>query len=525
MSPSSDKPNHPLPADEDLSGRQLGDFRLLRRLGRGAMAEVYLAEQLSLRRQVAVKVLRAELAEDETYLKRFRREAEAAAALVHAGIVQIYEVGCADSRHYIAQEYVQGRTLREWIARHRPVDLPHALSIMRQVASALAKAAEKGIVHRDIKPENILITRQGEVKVADFGLARLPSRRDATELTQVGMTMGTPLYMSPEQIEGRPLDCRSDLYSFGVTCYHVLAGEPPFTAETALGVAVQHLNREPPPLEDVRPDLPPDLCRLVHHMLEKSLDRRAESATYVLRELRRIHQEHAQGDWPEQLACWDSGGVELASGARAEMTERLEALMRSSRLARRRRVRRGIVLALVAAGYVGGIAVGWFTMVPRPLALPEPAAPVSATARQSSALRQYYQASKIGTEEAWRSVIDYYPDKPHLVQKAEEQLAQIYLREGKYDLAMEMFSRMADDPDEAVRAFGLAGQCGVLTLQGRYRESAAVVDQLWPIRGKLENWHMQRMVEAVIEKNRAELGPQSPEQLEQWLDEQFGDGS
>jgi len=193
-------------ADADLSGRQLGDFHLLRRLGRGAMAEVYLAEQGSLRRQVAIKVLKSDLAKDETYVKRFHNEAQAAASLVHANIVQIHEVGCLDGIHYIAQEYVRGQNLREWMARRGPPDLRMTVTIMRQVAAALHKAAGQGIVHRDIKPENIMLARTGEVKVADFGLARLAGDGAALNLTQVGVTMGTPLYMSPEQVEGRPLD-------------------------------------------------------------------------------------------------------------------------------------------------------------------------------------------------------------------------------------------------------------------------------------------------------------------------------
>ncbi|MCP4514909.1 MAG: serine/threonine protein kinase, partial [Delftia sp.] len=182
-------------------------------LGHGAMAEVYLAEQCRLRRRVAVKVLRQELANDPTYLKRFELEAQAAASLVHANIVQIYEVGRVDRLHYIAQEYVQGQNLMEWITRQGPPDLPHALSIMRQVAAALAKAAQQGVVHRDIKPENIMLTPSGEVKVADFGLARVTREGHAVDLTQIGVTMGTPLYMSPEQVEGKPLDPRSDIYS------------------------------------------------------------------------------------------------------------------------------------------------------------------------------------------------------------------------------------------------------------------------------------------------------------------------
>jgi tRNA A-37 threonylcarbamoyl transferase component Bud32 len=255
--------------DLDLSGRQLGDYRLLRRLGRGAMAEVYLAEQGSLRRQVAFKVLKRELANDATYVRRFHLEAQAAAALLHANIVQIYQVGCIDGVHFISQEYVAGSNLRELLLRRGLPKIPMVVSVMRQVAAALAKAAEQGIVHRDIKPENIIVTAGGEVKVADFGLARISGEGDSLNLTQTGMTMGTPLYMSPEQVEGRPLDARSDIYSLGVTCYHMLCGQPPFRGETALSVAVQHLKSLPERLENRRPDLPPALGRIVHKMLAK----------------------------------------------------------------------------------------------------------------------------------------------------------------------------------------------------------------------------------------------------------------
>ena len=172
--PSTNQP--PDAVDADLSGRQLGDFALVRRLGRGAMAEVYLAEQASLRRPVAIKVLKSQLAHDETYVRRFHHEAQAAASLVHANIVQIYEVGCKENIHYIAQEYVQGQNLRELINRRGPLDVSLVVLVMRQVALALQKAAACGLVHRDIKPENIMLTRDGEVKVADFGLARLSAR-------------------------------------------------------------------------------------------------------------------------------------------------------------------------------------------------------------------------------------------------------------------------------------------------------------------------------------------------------------
>ena len=239
--------------ETDLSGRQISGYRLLRRLGQGAMAEVYLAEQISLGRQVAFKVLRASLATDATYVQRFDQEARAAAQLVHPNIVQIYEVGCVDGVHFIAQEYVQGVNLAEWLSRRGLPDVRRALGVMRQVAAALDRAAARGIVHRDIKPENIMLAANGEVKVADFGLARLYSQDNANNLTQIGVTMGTPLYMSPEQVEGRALDPRSDIYALGVTSYQMFAGETPFRGDTALAIAVQHLKNLPERLENRRP--------------------------------------------------------------------------------------------------------------------------------------------------------------------------------------------------------------------------------------------------------------------------------
>src|SRR5262245_39406246 len=208
---SNGKPN-PAPAAApeplDLSGRNLGDFRVLRKLGQGGMGQVYLAEQISLRRNVALKILRPELAATPTALARFKAEAEAVARAPHANIVQVYAFGVEEGMAYMALEFVEGKNLKEILALKGSPELPVVLSIMRQVASALQRASEPGLIHRDIKPENILITRKVEVKVADFGLVRCLEGEDkpALNLTQTGVTMGTPLYMSPEQVEGKPID-------------------------------------------------------------------------------------------------------------------------------------------------------------------------------------------------------------------------------------------------------------------------------------------------------------------------------
>src|SRR5688572_18079486 len=255
------------------------------------MAEVYLAQQLSLGRQVALKVLNSELARDPNYVRRFHHEARAAAALVHAGIVQIYEVGQEDSVHFIAQEYVAGRNLGEVIRTHGSLAPQLVLDILRQVAAALTKASSEGIVHRDIKPENIMVAAAtGEVKVADFGLARVAGDGGAN-LTQVGVTMGTPLYMSPEQIEGRDIDSRSDIYSLGITAYHMLSGEPPFGGDSALAVAVQHLNQPAASLASRRPDVPLGLVKVIERMLAKKPAERFSDPAALLRELHAIEQE------------------------------------------------------------------------------------------------------------------------------------------------------------------------------------------------------------------------------------------
>jgi eukaryotic-like serine/threonine-protein kinase len=350
-------------APSELGDRQLGGYHLLRRLGRGAMAEVYLAEQVSLRRHVALKILHANLAVQDSYVKRFRLEAQAAASLVHHNIVQIYEVGCSAGMHFIAQEYVQGLNLKELLARRGTLDLELALGIMRQTAAALAKAGERGIVHRDIKPENIMLSSQGEVKVADFGLARLSTVE--TRLTQEGYTLGTPLYMSPEQVEGRTLDARSDIYSFGVTCYHMLSGQPPYRGDTALNVAVQHLQGQATDLAELRPDLPPALCQLVHKMFAKEADERYASAHEILKQLRTIAAAcGSDGDAESHLPVFQ--GSATAPTSREAITRHLQSLMQSTAAKPARREHWAwLALGLIAA-FLIGLAIARLTR-PAPL--------------------------------------------------------------------------------------------------------------------------------------------------------------
>jgi serine/threonine-protein kinase len=308
MADPAPPPDDPPP---DLTGRTLGDFRVLRKLGQGGMGQVYLARQLSLKRDVALKILSRELADSPAALKRFQAEAEAVARMTHANIVQVYAVGEQDGLRYMALEYVEGRDLRDHLDRKGPPELPLSLAVMRQVAAALLRASESGIVHRDIKPENILITRKAEVKVADFGLSRdFAAEGRPLNLTQTGTTLGTPLYMSPEQVRGEPVDHRTDLYSFGVTCYHLLAGHPPFRGLTPFEVAIQHVQADPQPLAEVRPDLPADLCAVVHKLMAKIPADRYQTARDALRDLAKVQKGLPVGLPPVVLS---SPGVPAAA--------------------------------------------------------------------------------------------------------------------------------------------------------------------------------------------------------------------
>jgi len=346
------------------------------------MADVYLAEQQSLGRQVAVKVLRPATLRHAAAVERFMQEARAAAALVHGNIVQIHEVAYVEGIHFLAEEYVAGPSLKAWLSARGALDAPQALSVLAQVGSALAKSAQAGIVHRDIKPENLLVTPSGEVKVADFGLARM--LEDDLELTQEGMTLGTPLYMSPEQAAGQPVDSRSDLYSLGATVYHLLAGVPPFTGSTSLAVAMAHQREPLMPLAAHRPELPAGLGRIIEQLLEKKPADRCDSPADLLQAVEAVEHAISTGsrhgrlplawegdaiDWravtapPRGHAATMTGRGTLQSGRLREASRMLQAAADRERqernVARREAVRRVWLVAAAALAAAGiGFVIG-----------------------------------------------------------------------------------------------------------------------------------------------------------------------
>jgi len=448
-------------SSENLAGQQIGDYRVLRRLGVGGMAQVYLAEQQSLSRQVALKVLHAQLAGDASYVQRFLNEARAAASLVHPNIVQIYEVGQAGGVHFIAQEYVQGENLAQVMQRDGALTPGLVLEVLRQVVSALCKAQELEIVHRDLKPENILLSRSGEMKVADFGLARVLGA-DSKTLTQVGVTMGTPLYMSPEQIEGRPVDARSDLYSLGVTCYHLLSGEPPHNGDTALAIAVQHLNSTPEPLERVRQDLSSGLVRVVHQMMAKQPDQRPASPRRLLAELRDLSSEAVAEGWAEGSGSWSLVEKMVASRPPTEATAELGELMKAeTRLGKQGGNWGRLAMALVAAA-LAGVALGAITRPQFYLAGPQ----ARAVPIRSSAAAQLYHAKMNDSEAAWRAVWEAFPDAdPFMHQLARQGLVRHFLLVTEEYEKAEGILRQLDGQSasgkstDSVRAFTYAGLC------------------------------------------------------------------
>jgi serine/threonine-protein kinase len=422
------------------------------------MAEVYLAQQVSLGRQVALKVLNAELATDPNYVRRFHHEARAAAALVHGSIVQIYEVGQEDGVHYIAQEYVAGRNLGDVIRSRGSLPPALALDVLRQVTAALVKASSEGIVHRDIKPENIMLARSGEVKVADFGLARVQADHPsfgarAAQLTQVGVTMGTPLYMSPEQIEGRELDSRSDIYSLGVTAYHMLCGEPPFHGDTPLAVAMQHVNQPPAPLAGRQPGLPPRLVQVIERMMaKKPADRFADPAA-LLSELNSLVAEAVQQGWATRPDGWVTEVLQAAD-ERAVVTARLDELMKTTAMVRPTRFpRRWIIAAMVGCLLLGAALA--LLLRPASLLAGAQAGPVP----RDDVWKQLYHAKMVDTPEAWQAVIDYFPtENDYYHNLARQGLAYYFLtRTQDQHRALQPLEALAATSQAEFQAFGLAG--------------------------------------------------------------------
>jgi predicted Ser/Thr protein kinase len=282
-----------------MIGKTISHYEIVEKIGQGGMGIVYLAHDTSLDRKVAIKFLPDSLGQDEVARKRFDREARSAAALDHPFICAIHEVGEAEAKNFIVMEYLEGQTLKDRLAQGA-VPLKHSMQWAMEIAEALAEAHEKGIIHRDLKPANIVLLRTGHAKVMDFGLAKqisvLPELGDQEHtltagLTREGMTVGTLPYMSPEQVQGKTVDFRSDLFSLGIVIYEMLTGVNPFKRDSGLDTAEAILKEAPVPVSKKRDDVPPSLDVLINKLLAKDPRDRNQQAREVADNLRRTLDE------------------------------------------------------------------------------------------------------------------------------------------------------------------------------------------------------------------------------------------
>lgn len=467
--PPSQPPNSP---NLLSAGTTVGDYKIGLPLGTGGMADVYFAIDQRLDRPVALKILRPNLANDETYRQRFLQEAKAAASLVHPNIVQIYSVGEDGRMLYIAQEYIPGTNLRQYLSSQvvgatplgvssripisglvdRQMSIQETLSVLLQVLAALSKAASAGIVHRDIKPENIMLTPDGEAKVADFGLARL-MMGDDPRLTSTGTTLGTPMYMSPEQIEGGAVDIRSDLYSLGVTLFHMLYGRPPFTGETPLALAMQHVQAEVPNTQSLRKDVPSSLEALVYRLLSKSPSSRFAHPAEVLDYLHEHRRLDLSEYWPDRIVPMPN--VALAGGVRMQATEQLQALLNKnpkSGVLNKLLWSVGIALWLLVLAWVGRLSTQ--RQPPGPEQLFAVADDLFQNIPKKTSAKQQYEwalvESRSSSVAKWESVEHYFPRASSAINRlyaglAGLQLSRIYRDAGDQDSAVKQLNSVTGD--------------------------------------------------------------------------------
>ena len=324
-----------------------GRYALEMLVGSGGMADVYRAKDQLLERTVAVKILHQQYENDTEFIARFQREAKAAARITHPNIVNVFDVGVAEGRHYIVMEYVPGRTLKERIKEEGPVPAAQALEIARQIAGALAQAHANNLVHCDIKPHNILVMPDGNVKVADFGIARAVTESTMTYNDNI---MGSVHYFSPEQARGTIITPKSDVYSLGVVLYEMLTGRIPFDGNTAVSIARKHLEEEAPPVRSVVPNIPPVVEALVTRMMAKDPALRPDSRLLV-QDIMRTEQM-MRGD-TAVMPAFDPDATRVLSPVEAQEISAIAEAEEEKSFFRTKKFKFGLVLILMLGFFTG----------------------------------------------------------------------------------------------------------------------------------------------------------------------------
>jgi serine/threonine protein kinase/Tfp pilus assembly protein PilF len=342
-----------------MQPRTISRYRVGRLIGAGGMGEVYLAEDATLNRKVALKLLPERFTRDEERVRRFQREARAASALNHPNIITIYEIGHADSVHYIATEYIEGETLRETMAKRR-LNAGEVLDIAIGVAGALAAAHDAGIIHRDIKPENIMLRPDGYVKVLDFGLAKLADPESALKDSSTGAVLGTLLYISPEQARAQQPDARSDLYALGAVTYEMVTGQPPVRGDNFIDIANAIVNEVPQPPSHYVSGVPPELDRIILKLLEKDRTNRYPSARQLLSDLHTLRREL---EFENKLSSLEMHRHSSASGFDQQQTAQMTFPIGARRFALPRAFRDSRIVILMALVLVALLAAAAYTII------------------------------------------------------------------------------------------------------------------------------------------------------------------
>jgi serine/threonine-protein kinase len=342
-----------------MQPEKISRYRVARLIGAGGMGEVYLAEDESLNRKVALKLLPVRFTRDEERVRRFQREARAASALNHPNIITIYEIGQDGASHYIATEYIEGETLRERMATRR-LNIGEVIDIASGVASALAAAHDAGIIHRDIKPENVMLRPDGLVKVLDFGLAKLAEPESALKDSSTGSVMGTLLYISPEQARAQQPDARSDLYALGAVMYEMVTGQPPVHDDNFIDIAFAIVNEVPKPPSYYVSGIPKELDQIILKLLEKDRGNRYASARQLLADLNTLRREL---EFENKLGSLEMHRHASAPGFEQQPTAQMTFPISPRRFAVRRAFRNSRIVVVMAIVLVALLAAAAYTLI------------------------------------------------------------------------------------------------------------------------------------------------------------------